>query len=144
MSTVPSTPEPGWHPSSDPLRRRVEFADVFAEPVVRPEVAALVSHVRRGVLDLVWIHELFAHRADGLATGVSELERRALRDAYALLFVEERMVSNAIVEFLRSVRGDALPLYVVDAVSELLGSVTSVEPLAQAWARFLAINDPSE
>jgi hypothetical protein len=132
MSIVPSAPG-GFF---DPFRRRVEFADVFASPEIRGDVAALIALIARGVVDLRWIRALFGEAAADLVDGVRTLDRGALRGAYRLLFVEEPAIVAAVRAVLAA--GGDLPLHVVDAVSEVVGAATRLEALARAWAAFMS------
>lgn len=136
MSTVPNAPGRGWERRFDPLRRHEEFADVFAAARARDEVTALVALARRGVLDVVWLRELFVD-ANSLVPLVFALDRDALREAYARLFMEEPLITTAVREAIGGEGVSGLPVHVVDAIGEVIGAVTSVESLAEAWVWFL-------
>ncbi|MGE3329056.1 MAG: hypothetical protein AB7N61_26980 [Acidimicrobiia bacterium] len=99
---------------------------------------------RRGLLDLRWVHELFTTRAGELVSGVRFLDRESLRDAYALLFVEERLIRSAVCDFPSAETRRELPLFVVDAVGDVVGALTQVERLARAWAWFLGGDSDDE
>jgi hypothetical protein len=137
MPTVSNAPDEGWAQRFDLMRRRAEFADVFATAAIRPEVEAVAALARRGVVDLSWCRDLFAERADELVVRVRGLDRDGLRDAYSLLFLKERLVAGAVRELLGALSDSPLPLFVADAIGEVVGAVTSAEPLARAWAWFM-------
>jgi hypothetical protein len=137
VATVPNAPGMGWNQWLDPLRRRDQFADIFATASVRPEVEALVQPLLRGLVDLRWIRELFADRANALVEPVRSLDRDGLRDAYALLFLEDRLVVAALRTAVVEVVGADLGVHVQDAVGELLNTLTGVERLGRAWTWFL-------
>jgi hypothetical protein len=105
--------------------------------MIRDEVAAAAALARRGVLDLAWIVELFAERANGLVDGVRGLDRVALRTAHALLFVEQRSITAAVGEFIASLSTDPVEVHVVDAIGQVVDAATAVDRLALAWAWFM-------
>jgi hypothetical protein len=96
-----------------------------------------VQPLLRGLVDLRWIRELFADRANALVEPVRSLDRDGLRDAYALLFLEDRLVVAALRTAVVEVVGADLGVHVQDAVGELLNTLTGVERLGRAWTWFL-------
>lgn len=133
MSSVPNAPGGLF----DPFWRRVEFADVFAEPELRPAVAALVAAIGRGQFALRWIGELFIALGGERVVGVRAFDRTALRRAYAMLLVEEPAISAAVRALLAEFAGGEIALHVVDAVGDVVGAATRLDWLAAAWASFV-------
>ena len=137
MSTVSNGPEPDRFRVSDPLRRRVDFADVFAPASVREDVSAVVRMAERGLVDVGWIRELFDGPSRDLVAGVRAFDRSALRAAHILLFVEEPAINAAVRHALGVVGSDPVRVRVADAVAEVVGAMTRVDDLAAAWVWFV-------
>lgn len=140
MCTVPGAPDGVRESLLDPLRRRVDFADVFADDAVRASVVSLVDEIGRGRLDLRRLHELFADEAESLLAGVAALDRGSLLSAHRLMFVEEPAIARAMRVLLGEF-GRPVDVVVADAVGEVIGAATRLERLGRAWVRFMHGND---
>jgi hypothetical protein len=133
VEIVPTAPQRLF----DPFRRLVEFTDAHASPETRDGVAELLVAIGRGGIDVHWIRETFSAATADLAVRLRHLDRAALRVAHATLVIVEPVIVSAVRKALVDSDCSALPLRVVNAVSEVVGAITKLEGLAKPRRWFI-------
>jgi hypothetical protein len=133
VEIVPTAPQRLF----DPFRGLVRFPDASASAETRDGVAELLAATARGNRDVQWIRETFSAATADLAVRLRHLDRAALRVAHATLVIVEPVIVSAVRKALVDSDCSALPLRVVNAVSEVVGAITEFEGLAKPRGRFI-------